>query len=267
MAGDLQPKPRPLAAFDPGEFAKVFGGLALDVQWFRRIDCPCHPDGDTLAFDPSCDQCAGTGHRYVDPLRARGRHRTARSALLRAVLNGAKGAPDPLREAGHWVNGEATVTVPQGIGLAWGDRLVSLEQSMAYSQRLLRGTAATVEVGYVGRTRQGRREALSYEPVAVEYVVDEDDAEYWPGEDFRLVESDPMTPAKFRWITGRGPASGKVYSIHYRCRPSWIVTQLVFVPQVLRGPKSGLKGLYEPRELPETYTVMLEHLPRAAGEA
>lgn len=275
----VEPKFGPQSAFQVDEFAKTIQAQGLTFLWSRAVECPCSMD-DSDQYNPSCPRCKGDGWWYVNPAQYDEPHATRDHLSIKAIFGATgKAGSDKFKPFGTWTFGEATMTFQSHMSVAYRDRFVGIEQRMGRSETLIRGAGraagSIVAVGKSKRTTTAQKEALRYEPMFVNFVADDTDAEgadagtgtvYYPRRDFVLMERQLTEPARLRWLPGRGPAEGARYTVHYDFRPVWVVDE---APQAytttLPGPARGAKGTRENRVLPSSFKVLLDFLTPARG--
>lgn len=265
------PKYGPQSAFQPDEFAKTIQANGLWFRWSRAVECPCSMAAADQ-FDPSCPRCQGDGWWYVNPAAYDETH-SDRDHLRVQCIFGSSGRLGRKDDAfGSVAHGEATMTFQAHTTVGFRDRFVSEAQKMGRSETLLRGgdraAGSIVAVGKSRRSTSAQLEALRYEPLHVNFVADDSagGTVYYPRVDFVLMEPQLTEPARLRWLPGRGPAVGALYTVHYDFRPVWVVDES---PQAyastLPGPASGAKGPREPQHLPTSFKVLLDFLTLARG--
>lgn len=268
-----EPKYGPQSSFQPDEFAKVIQAQGLAFRWSRAVECPCTM-ADSDQYNAACRRCHGDGWWYVNPAQYDEPHAT-RDYLEVKCIFGASGRWEhgQFEPFGGWSSGEATITVQSHMSIGYRDRFVGIEQRMARSETLVRGTGRTagsiVAVGKSKRTTAAQREALRYEPLHVSFVADDagDNGRiYYPRRDFVLLEPQLTEPARLRWLPDKGPAEGARYTVHYDYRPVWVVdgSPQAFT-SALPGPERGAKGVREVRELPTSFKALLDFLTPARG--
>lgn len=272
MIGD-QPNPElkygPMGTFDPALFAKMIQADGLTFWWSRAIECPCRMT-DSNQWDVSCAYCGGDGWWYVSPEDVRDRHRSTalqysyvpvECTFAQAGLN-----PSITETFGGWGFADALMTYQSEMRVAFRDRFIGVDQVMAYGELILSGgPGSVIRVGKSHRSTVDQRKAIRYEPIKVNIVVDQDRVRYYKGEDFRILEATIDEPQRIQWLAGKGPAEDHVVSIHYNCRPVWLVDDATYGIQGLKGPESTLKGVSEPRVLPTTFKVRLDYLTARRG--
>jgi hypothetical protein len=64
---------------------------------------------------------------------------------------------------------------------------------------------------------------------------------------------------------GRGPDPDAVYTVHYACRPVWVVEDITYGVQFAFGPPKGIKGAAIRQELPVAVKVKLDFTTDARG--
>lgn len=257
----------PVGTFDPRLFSKAIQALGLSFKWSRAVECPCRMEG-TDTFDPSCAECGGDGWWYVNPIGDEQRHQTTPLDFIdvKCTFGQANMKPSMFESFGQFTFADAIMTFQQEVRVSYRDRFVGSDQVMAWTEILKsQGPGSTIVVGKVGRTTDNQLAAMRYEPLSVNFVADEDKSRYYGGSDYRLLESTKTEPNRVQFLPGRGPVAGKTWTIHYDCRPIWIVDDATYAIQGLTGPEAGLKGVREPRNLPVTFKVRLDFMTRAQG--
>lgn len=282
MPGPVHPKlnrpaagKRPIVAYlDPALFRELIQGLGLDFRWSRAVQCPCRLNADTDQPDPTCVRCAGDGWWYVNPDQKVDRHTAGlrdymdvRCAFSSGGLN-----PDLYQNFGHFEFGDAVMAVQNEMRVGYRDRFIGMQQEMAWSEVIYRDISrATVPVGRTGRTRDTQRTAMRYEPVRIDFVGGVAGERWYEGEDWVLSQESLRTPAypgeprKLEWLPGKGPANGERYTVHYVCRPVWVIDEATYAVQFATGPEAGIKGLPIRQEHPTAFKVRLDFLTAARG--
>lgn len=260
-----QTKTTPKATFDPEQFAKAIHGLGLEFHWSRAIACPCSlNDSETYQPDPTCARCGGDGWWYVNPYLRDERHSDRDYHLVKAVFAQAALKPDLYQNFGPFTFADALMTVTDDMRVGFRDRFIGIQQEMAWTETVLRGDTALVPIGKSDRTTAIQKTSLRYEPLRIEFVAD-DSNYYWENVDWKIRRATLSEPTRLEWIAGRGPASGTRYTVHYVCRPVWIVDDATYGIQHSIGPEKGLKGTDTLQNLPTTFKVKLEYLVRSRG--
>lgn len=253
----------PLSSFDPEQFTKVIQGRGLWYRWSRAVTCPCQLNPDTSQWDPTCERCSGDGWAYISPYADQERHLDRDFAPIRAVFSRITDNPTVMEELGPWHHGHAQLTVQGETRVGFRDRFVGVEQEMAWSEVLVRGSGDEIEVGIGGRTTSEQLEAMRYEPVRINYVESEISGTrtiYYEGTDFKLNQPHGDGVNTMEWLPGKGPAAGARFVVHYDVHPVWIVNQGVYNIQNSKGPDAGLKGAAVLQHLPTTFQVALDYL-------
>ena len=255
----------PVGTFDPKLFSQMLQGLGSTFWWSRATECPCGLEGSDQ-WRPNCSNCGGDGWWYVNPEVNRDRHTTDNYVAIQAAFANSSLSPSILEVFGHFGFGEAQITVDGSMRVGHRDRFIGIEQEMPYSELILSaGPGTTIPVGKSGRTTAAQKTALRYEPVFVNFIADEDEVLYYRQTDYRVLEPTLTEPGRLQWLSGRGPVVGKKLSVHYNCRPVWIVEGATYGIQVLQGPEETLKGTRKVRHLPSTFKVKLDYLTPQRG--
>ena len=259
-----------LPRFNNTFFADLFDakdGLATTFRWSRAIACPCRLNEDTDQHDPNCALCGGDGWWYRNPeLDIEKAPAFERDYLeVNAVFSSASVSPDMFQQFGTWGFGDATLTVPGVSRVGFRDRFKAMQQEMPWTELLLRNTASNaVPIGKSMRTTSVQRTAMRYEPTRIEVVATTTD-EFREGYDFILSQETQDEPRKLTWLPGMGPANGERYTVHYVCRPVWIVDKATYAIQNSRGPDAGILGKNNLQFLPTTVGIKLDYLTFAEG--
>ena len=262
----IEKKYGPLGTFDPHMFSKAIQGLGLSFRWSRAVECPCRMEG-TDTFKPGCDKCGGDGWWYVSPDVSNNRHKATIDYIdVTCTFGQANMRPSMLESFGQYTFADAIMTFQNEMRVGYRDRFIGSEQEMSWTELLVSGGAgSTVVVGKTGRTTAAQKGAMRYEPLLINFLADEDDVIYYRHQDFRILDGTLVEPQRLQFLPGKGPAAGKLYTVHYNCRPIWIVDEATYGIQGLRGPDAGLKGLKEPQTLPTTFKVRLDFVTQARG--
>lgn len=255
----------PQARFDPQAYSIQLNEMGLDYRWSRAVECPCRLNLITDQWDVTCPRCLGDGWMYVHPCAQETRGQAVEDySLVRGIFSSVGGDPSIIETFGSFEFGEAILTVQNTHRVAYRDRFVAVEQEYAHSELVLRGEGDIVPIGKTGRSREEQLTALRYEPVRVNYAATADGTAYYQGLDFQVVAL-PSGMSQLRWLSGRGPAVGDIYTIHYDFRPVWIVDSNVYKVQNSRGPAAGLTGTNILQRLPTTFKVRLDYLTPGRG--
>ena len=254
----------PVGTFDPALFRKAIQALGLTFRWSRAVECPCRLTNSDQ-FDPTCPNCGGDGWWYVSPEEKTDRHHTRDYIVVNAAFAQATMKPNMFENFGGFDYGEAQMTVQPECRVSYRDRFIANDMEMAWTELLTRGAGTVVAVGKTGRTTVLQPQAMRYEPIRINFVADEDNNRYYQDTDWKIREGSMTEPSKMEWVTGRGPAAGKRYTVHYVARPVFIVDDAVYAMQGLSGPDETLKGIRKPQVLPTTFKVKLDFLTQARG--
>ena len=185
--------------------------------------------------------------------------------MVNAAFAQATMKPNMFENFGGFDYGEAQMTVQPECRGSYRDRFIANDMEMAWTELLTRGAGTVVAVGKTGRTTVLQPQAMRYEPIRINFVADEDNNRYYQDTDWKIREGSMTEPSKMEWVTGRGPAAGKRYTVHYVARPVFIVDDAVYAMQGLSGPDETLKGIRKPQVLPTTFKVKLDFLTQARG--
>lgn len=253
------------ASFDPTAFEDLIAAKGLEYRWSRALTCSCRLATDvSRTWNPACERCNGEGWLYVNPHFYREPHVDRDYVKVKAVFSSMVIDEVVNDEViGRYADGRGTMTVPADVKVAYRDRFIAIEQEMAYSEVLVRGSAAEVPIGRHGLTTDEQATAMRYEPIRINYVESDDDGTaeiYYPTTDFQLTQAVGDSPRRLKWEAGRGPAEGVVYTVHYDVHPVWIVEAGQFHIQHSVGPANGRKGRNVRQSLPTTFGVKLDYI-------
>ena len=264
---DQQPKFGQLATFDPSQFSRMIQGLGLSFRWSRAVECPCRMEGSDT-FDPSCSECGGDGWWYINPVEYDSKYQTPNQDYIEvnATFAQANMKPSLFETFGQFTFADAIMTFQQEMRVSYRDRFVGIDQEMGWTELLKsKGPGTIISIGKSGRSTQDQLSAMRYEPVKINFLADEDKVRYYKGSDYRILERNKTEPSRLEFVSGKGPALNKTYTIHYTCRPVWIVDDATYAIQSLIGPEATLRGVKAPRTLPTTFKVRLDFMTRAVG--
>lgn len=258
----------PLGAFDPDLFAQAIQGLGLSFRWSRALECPCRMENSDQ-WKPDCSLCGGDGWWYVSPETDRDRHLSRDYVPVKCTFGRATIKENFDQEFGGFSFTEAIMTMQTPMRVAWRDRFVGMDQEMAWNELIVAsGAGTTIEVGKTTRTTEAQTRSMRYEPVVVNLVASESDGVptyYREGVDYKMLEATGDNPVRLQWLPTKGPVAGTILTVHYSCRPVWIVDDATYGVQSLQGPEQGSKGAYKPRNLPTSFKVKLDFLTPARG--
>jgi hypothetical protein len=252
-----------LGTFDTSLFTKAIQGLGLTFRWSRALECPCRMDNSDQ-WKPDCGLCGGDGWWYVSPEANRDRHLGKDYISVQCTFGQATIKDNFDQEFGGYSFTDAIMTMQSSMRVAYRDRFVGMDQEMAWNELLISaGQGTTIEVGKTTRTTDAQRGSMRYEPVVVNFVASESGGTptyYYEGQHYRMLEPTGASPLRMQWLPGEGPALGAIFTVHYSCRPVWIVNDATYGVQALQGPESGMKGSNAPRNLPTSFKVKLDFL-------
>lgn len=246
-------------------FAETFEGLGTEFRWSRAVVCPCRLDDMTEQPDPTCVLCGGKGIWYRNPEAENEKEATRDYLTVKAIFSSATVNPDLYTPNGRWDHGDATLSLYAEARVTYRDRFVAMQQEIAWSELLVRDTSSDiVSVGKGGRTTTKKKSTMRYPAVSVQIVATRDE-EYHEGYDFILTQETKTEPRQLKWLPGMGPANEEIYTIHYICRPVWVVDKETYAIQNSVGPKEGILGKNELQFLPTTFAVRLDFMTEAQG--
>jgi hypothetical protein len=206
------------------EFESLIEQKTPRLGWARSVPCPCVGFNDqTDQPDPKCPTCNGLGFSYFRPnpgsyavdVALVGKLNDEQSAALeranavviRGLMTSLETEPDSFRVLGNWVFGTSRLTVRPANKLSYYDRIISLDESMTFSEVVKYDGGATL------KTRYG---------VIAINVLRTQTQQY--GEDDVQIVAGAIT-----WKAGKAPVSGTRVAINYLCHPVWVVTNHLHV--------------------------------------
>jgi len=255
-----------LGTFDATLFEKAIQGLALTFRWSRALECPCRMDNSDQ-WKPDCALCGGDGWWYVSPEVNRDRHLTKDYVEVKCTFGQATIKDNFDQDFGGYSFTDAIMTMQSSMRVAYRDRFVGMNQEMAWNELLVsKGAGSVIEVGKTTRTTESQRQSMRYEPVVINLVATESSGtptQYYEGQHYKMLEPTGSSPLRMQWLTGQGPAAGTMFTVHYSCRPVWIVNDATYGIQSLQGPAKGMKGRLSPQNYPTSFKVKLDFLTPA----
>ena len=172
--------------------------------------------------------------------------------------------PSLTEEFGEFSFTDALMTMQSEMRVGFRDRFIGLSQEMTWTELVESdGAGTTVQVGKTTRTTAAQKKAMRYEPVQIHIVASITGGTptyYYEGLDYKMLEPTGSEPYRMQWLPTKGLASGTLFTVHYSCRPVWIVDDATYGVQALQGPEEGAKGTNAPRNLPTTFKVKLDFL-------
>lgn len=254
----------PLGAFDPTLFQQAIQGLGSSFRWSRALECPCRMENSDQ-WKADCALCGSDGWWYVSPEHDRDRHSIVNYVDVQCTFAQATIKTNLTEEFGEFSFTEALMTMQSEMRVGFRDRFVAENQEMTWTELVESdGPGSTIQVGKTTRTTAEQKRAMRYEPVQIHIVATATTAGvptfFYEGQHYKMLEPTGSLPWRMQWLPGQGPTEGTLFSIHYSCRPVWIVDDATYGIQVLKGPESGSKGIFEARNLPTTFKVKLDFL-------
>lgn len=206
------------ADFRPDAFTINIEGHGYRLAWTRATLCPCTPlNTQTKQSNPNCSQCHGSGYFYFGDTTAQdiskiGQLNDAQKALIarenayiiRGIMTALSTTTTPFEKIGGWRTGVANLTVRAENKIAYYDRLVAIDSTIAYSEVVTTTGLAVLPTRYIVDG-------------GVNLLMDANFRRYLPGADFTV------KMGAINWI-GAGPAKGTRITAHYFTHPVWLVT-------------------------------------------
>ena len=256
----------PDVSFKVEDFERMIEAKGLTLRWSRCVHCPCY-SRESGAANPDCNLCRGRGRWYVHPAAADLRHRAAERDYLEitGVLSSVHTSERRADVTGLVRAGHAELTVGGGKRVGWMDRFVAVDQRLAWTETLVRGSGNEVPIGRTGRTTAEQPIAMRYRPWDIEFVGDAAGTMYFEGTHFDLVREAQGEPGRMVWRDDEGPDEGDPYAVHYVAQPVWLVVDSSYAIQNVYGWPHGIRGQYHLQDLPLTFEVQLEYLSEMEG--
>lgn len=205
--------------FRPEEFLLAIETKGYRVAWSQASLCPCAGINDqTDQPNPTCALCNGSGWILFRPAGAVTDEKITGeldslqtaivgndSAIIRAVMTSLVAKDVPYDQANRRMEGSANVTVRPENKLAYFDRLVNLDTTIAYAQRVKADGSLTTSLRYLIRQ--------------VNYLRSETTI-FVEGTHFSISATGAIT-----WVAGQQPTSGTILAAHYLCHPTWRISE------------------------------------------
>lgn len=205
--------------FRPTQFDLLIETKQYRMAWSRALPCPCVGVNDqTDQPDPNCHLCNGGGWFYFKPDTTKEIDETVigaldplqrsivdkyKSLVIGAYFSGLKREDMPYSMVGDFPTGDAMVTVRSPNKLAFRDRLIALDVTTPFHERIpLESPLPVLPTRY---------------PVAGVNLLVSVGKEYCQGDDFEVDEEGQVV-----WLI-TPPSAGEVVSIHYIHHPAYIV--------------------------------------------
>lgn len=244
------------ADFRTNEFVKMVE-RGNRLVWQRAARCPCTSNNkQTDQSDPNCPSCKGVGWIYFSPPdytvdTDAGRMTDAQAAIvasipgaviIRGIMVGIAAIANAVDKIGPWEQGTASCTVRHENKLGFYDKLINLDNEIAYNQIVKASGAGTLKTRYpcVG---------VNYlASVAKIYVL---------GQDYTLDKS------TITWLPLKAPKKDTTITVHYLIHPTWIVVEhprSVRVATIKRKQRVPDSPMGSPAPLPVQATVRYDFL-------
>lgn len=206
--------------FKPNDFALLIETKQYRVAWSRAMECPCaNSNSQTDQPDPNCPICSGTGWLYFQPDPDRAIEdessigeldtlqerlvSTFKCNVIGAVMQAFNREDQPYTEVGSFPIGDSQVTVRAENKLAFRDRLIALDVTTPFYERIkLDAQLAELPTRY---------------PVTGMNYLRDASVVYRDGLDFQVEDDGRVT-----WLVTPPPANS-IISAHYNCHPTYIV--------------------------------------------
>lgn len=211
------------------KFDDLIKSKGVRVKIYRTMYCPNVKSVDGAEHEIDCTVSGCNGSGFID------RHPLTSIAFIQNQ-DLEKMAPVEGLVDGNSVQ----ITFLSGIELQYFTLVELLDFSDIYFQRNKR-----VAVGQI--------DALKYNALRINMIIDENGVEY-----FHCIDCDIDPSGNLRWKTGRGPAAGVIYSVHYEAAVQYRATKAMHVNRFtqIKGADGGISHV----KFPEQWVCQKEFL-------
>lgn len=225
-------------------------------SWARASHCPCVGfNNKTDQSDPNCTLCSGLGWYYfrpteyaVDPSKVGKLDEVAErliersnGVVIKAYIAGENSEDTIYSKIGQWRVGAARATVRHRNRLGYYDRLIALDDVMVFSEGIVYDGSGILNTRYpVVEINQLRTLQTIYGEGSIS-----------------------LDAGRIVWEQGFAPSKGEKVSIHYLCRPVWVVMEHLKLNRtslVRQKRPNTTTPQGDLAALPTQVMVMLEHL-------
>lgn len=212
------------------DFDTLIDQKGTNLFIYRSMYCPNVKSVDGGEHEIDCPLCNGSGYMDRNPIKTKG---FIQNQDLERLMEG---------HAGDHDGNSVLISFPIGIELQYFTLIELCDHTQIYFQRVMRKPETEVDV-------------LKYKACRVNLVVDQNNVEYFQGQDFVI---DPN--GNIKWID-RIPADDTIYSIHYECHIQYRATRAMHVSRFTQYKATG-EPLVEHVKLPEQWMATKEFLLR-----
>lgn len=249
----------PRVDFRQSEFEKLVERSPRFV-WERSLVCPCeYSDDQTQQNDPNCTLCRGGGFIWFGPNgyavdeglvgELTGTQRAVQARVNGAIIRGFMASAQMIRSGydklGTWFWGQMRVTVRAENHIGWYDRLINLDETIVFTERVVADGTALLNLRY---------------PAIVVAELRSLTVRYSRGTHFDLDSS-----GRVAWLGGQEPDASTILAAHYECHPAWRVVSHPHVARASTTRPPLRRGIVSPpstpQQLPLQADVRLEFEP------
>lgn len=212
------------------DFDTLINQKGANVKVYRSMYCPNVKSIDGGEHEIDCQLCNGSGYIDLDPI-------PMKAFIQTQDLEKMEGA------AGYHDGNTVLATFPIGVELQYFTRVELCDFTDIYYQRVIRKAGDNVDV-------------LKYKACRVNAIVDKNNLRYEQNSDFNI---NPNGDIIWNGPTGRIPADGTPYSIHYEMH---LIFRAVKAQHVNRFTQWRTTGQIEHVKMNEQWMLTKEFLLR-----
>lgn len=243
--------------FRVDDFTIAIESKGYRVAWSRAAMCPCPGDNDqTGQSSITCPLCGGFGWLMFAPAQPVVTTKVgtldalqtqivgSNSGVIFGIMSEALGKQDEYDKVQRRLSGTFNITVRPENKLGYQDRIVSLDETMAYTQWFSASGTATDSVRY---------------PIVCVNLLRTQSTVFMENTDFTV------SGGSISWSSSP-PTAGTRVAIHYLTYPHW---RVISWPHMIRGTNirakkaSTVTPLGDPTSLPVQAVLQLEFLTDA----
>lgn len=220
--------PKGGVSFNVENFDKLILQQGMRVKVYRSFLCPGVKSIDGGEHQIDCKLCNGNGFVDSNPI-------STMCILQNQDLEKVH------RPEGYWDGNSVSATFTRGIELQYFTLVELLDFTDIFFERIKR--------------QKGPVDVLKYKACRVNVLMDSSGKTYLSDSDFVIDVN-----GSIRWVAGRGPDSGTIYSVHYECAQQFRAIHAMHVNRFVQdGRKSSDVKMVK---MPEQWVLQKEFLVR-----